>query len=39
MAVRRPLPETLMTPDAPQHDHDLREVLNGLCWIVGTGSP
>jgi transposase len=30
---------TLMTEDAPQRDHDLREVLNGLRWIVRTGSP
>lgn len=30
---------TLMKPDAPQRDHDLREVLNGLRWIVRTGSP
>src|SRR5215204_4599063 len=25
--------------DAPQRDHDLREVFNGLRWIVRTGSP
>jgi len=30
---------TLMTHDAPQRDHDLREVFNGLRWIVRTGSP
>jgi len=30
---------TLMKSDAPQRDHDLREVLNGLRWIVRTGSP
>jgi transposase len=29
----------LMTTDAPQRDHDLREVFNGLRWIVRTGSP
>ncbi|RIK41591.1 MAG: IS5 family transposase [Chloroflexi bacterium] len=29
---------TLMRPDAPQRDHDLREVFNGLRWIVRTGS-
>ena len=29
---------TLMRDDAPQRDHDLREVLNGLRWIVRTGS-
>ena len=30
---------TLMTPDAPQRRHDLREVLNALRWIVRAGSP
>jgi transposase len=30
---------TLMTPTAPQRSHDLRDVLNGLRWIVRTGSP
>ncbi len=30
---------TLMRADAPQRDHDLREVFNGLRWIVRTGSP
>jgi transposase len=30
---------TLMTPDAPQRRHDLREVYNALRWIVRTGSP
>jgi transposase len=29
----------LMREDAPQRVHDLREVLNGLRWIVRTGSP
>ncbi len=29
---------TLMTPEAPQREHDLREVLNGLRWIVRTGA-
>src|SRR5919112_3577849 len=28
----------LVREDAPQRDHDLREVLNGLRWIVRTGS-
>ena len=28
----------LMKEDAPQRDHDLREVFNGLRWIVRTGS-
>lgn len=30
---------TLMTEDAPQRDLDLREVFNGLRWIVRTRSP
>lgn len=30
---------TLMTADAPQRDHDLRDVSNGLRWIVRTSSP
>jgi len=30
---------TLMKTDAPQRDHDLREVFNGVRWIVRTGSP
>src|SRR5882757_6956447 len=30
---------TLMTEDAPQREHDLREVFNGMRWIVRTGSP
>ena len=30
---------TLMKEDAPQRDHDLRDVFNGLRWIVRTGSP
>jgi len=29
---------TLMTEDAPQRDHPLREVFNGLRWLVRTGS-
>ncbi|RIK45719.1 MAG: IS5 family transposase [Chloroflexi bacterium] len=29
---------TLMTEDAPQRDHDLREVFNGLRWIVRAGA-
>src|SRR5512134_3034916 len=29
---------TLMKDDAPQREHDLREVFNGLRWIVRTGS-
>lgn len=30
---------TLMTPAAPQHRYDLREVFNALHWIVRTGAP
>ena len=30
---------TLMTEDAPQREHSLREVFNGLRWVVRTGSP
>ncbi len=30
---------TLMTKDAPQRDYPLREVFNGLRWIVRTGAP
>lgn len=30
---------TLMTQDAPQRDHPLREVFNGLRWVARTGSP
>ncbi len=29
---------TLMTEDAPQRDHPLREVFNGARWIVRTGA-
>ena len=29
---------TLMKEDAPQRDHDLREVFNGLRWIVRSGA-
>ena len=29
---------TLMTEDAPQREHSLREVLNGLRWIVRAGA-
>src|SRR5436309_12371453 len=29
---------TLMTEDAPQRDHSLREVFNGLRWLVRTGA-
>ena len=28
----------LLREDAPQHEYDLREVLNGLRWVVRTGS-
>jgi transposase len=30
---------TLVREDSPQRNHDLREVLNGLRWVVRTGSP
>jgi transposase len=30
---------TLMRKDAPQREHDLREVFNALRWIVRAGSP
>src|SRR5215210_550715 len=29
----------LVREDAPQRTHDLREMLNGLRWVVRTGSP
>jgi len=28
---------TLMTEDAPQREHDLREVFNGMRYIVRSG--
>ena len=28
---------TLMREDAPQREHSLREVFNGLCYVVHTG--
>jgi transposase len=30
---------TLMDPDAPQREHDLRGVFNALRWIVRAGAP
>lgn len=30
---------TLMTADAPQRTHDLREMFNALRWLVKTGAP
>ena len=30
---------TLMTEDAPQREHPLREVFNGLRYLVRGGSP
>jgi transposase len=30
---------TLMSENAPQREHDLREVFNAMRWIVRTGSP
>ena len=29
---------TLMTPEAPQRKHDIRELFNGLRWIVRAGA-
>ncbi len=29
---------TLMTQDAPQRDHPLRETFNGLRWMARTGA-
>lgn len=29
----------LMTEEAPQREYPLREVFNGLCWIVRAGAP
>ena len=29
---------TLMTEDAPQRDYSLREVFNGLRWMLRTGA-
>jgi transposase len=39
VGVCRSLPGARFREDAPQRDHDLREVLNGLRWVVRTGSP
>jgi transposase len=30
---------SLMTPDAPQRTHDLREIFNALRWLVRAGAP
>ena len=30
---------TLMRDDAPQREHDIRSVFNGLRWMVRTGAP
>ena len=30
---------TLMTEEAPQREHSLREVFNGLRWMVRAGAP
>ena len=30
---------TLMRPDAPQREHPLRELFNGVRWMVRTGAP
>jgi transposase len=36
MGLRRPY-LVLMTPDAPQRTHALREVLDGLQYVIKTG--
>ena len=38
MGVCRPY-LTLMSEEAPQREHALREVFNGLRWIVRAGAP
>lgn len=38
MGLRGPY-QTLMGEEAPQRDHSLREVFNGLRWIVRARSP
>ena len=30
---------TLMTEEAPQREHSLREVFNGLRWLIRAGAP
>jgi transposase len=30
---------SLLTPDAPQRRHDLREIFNALRWVVRSGAP
>lgn len=30
---------TLMSEDAPQREHSMREVFNGLRWMIRTGAP
>jgi transposase len=30
---------TLMNIEAPQRQHDLREIFNGLRWLVRAGAP
>lgn len=30
---------TLMAEDAPQREHSLRDVFNGLRWMIRTGAP
>jgi transposase len=30
---------TLMREEAPQREHDLRDVFNGLRWLVRAGAP
>lgn len=37
VGVRRPVPDTLMTEDAPRRRHDLREVFNAMRYVVRAG--
>jgi len=30
---------TLMKEDAPQREYPLRELFNGLCWLMRAGCP
>jgi hypothetical protein len=36
--IESPTPATLVREDAPQRNHDLREVFNALRWIVRAGA-
>ena len=39
VGLRSSLPGVGSREDAPQRTHELREVFNGLRWVVRTGSP